>query len=805
MKRNRILSVKVSQWVSLISIVILAFLLFTISYIGSVVEDAEDRYQHVLRIQKSFVDVLLFESAVLNESEHYADLLTQNQELQIQISNGPSLLDSLNVKEREYVFNALWTNTTEREKYYVDVNETLPELIEGVRYIHEHYIAALKKRIEKRGNIATQEVPDEFKREADNAAPELEIIRSAVAVQNDLLDIVSLFSDMQQGKSHENIAGLFGNRIEKFYQSVNLFEDYTLDSQDGLLVEKLLVTGKHFSLAFEALLKSSRRKEILVSKLQANQQAFSKILEESIKILNVANIQLRDRLQMVQDVTAIMLVWLACWLIFYGFRLSREFTRTVSETKKIQEDLSYRIRYNDRCYNEFRIIYDTLNMLADTAETQVSSLEKMRGELTRRVQERTSELVHMNSRLKNEIADKVRADESRRDLEGKLIRAKKMEAVGTLAGGVAHDLNNILSGVVSYPELILLDMDEDDPFYSSILTIKQSGEKAASIVQDLLTLARRGVAISEVVALDQLLKDYLQSPEYKSLCQEHTGVQVVTQIEDDCGNVKGSRLHLMKTVMNLMTNGMEAMVEGGILTLSAKAVYVDTVIKGYDTVNEGDYVCFTVKDTGVGMTLEVTEQIFEPFFTQKKMGRSGTGLGMAVVYSTVKDHGGYIDIQSTPGEGTEISVYLPLTRELESEAPQNFDISLLNGKNEHVLIVDDVYEQRKIASSMLKRLNYTVATAVGGDEAISYIKNNDVDVVVLDMIMPPGMDGLDTYLALKAIVPDIRVVIASGFSENERVIKAQELGAGMYIRKPYSLEMLGTAIRSALQEDQIKL
>ncbi len=804
MKSNRIRSVKVSQWVSLVSIVILAVLASFHSYTNSSLQSAEENHQHVLRIQNMFVDVLFLESAVLNEAEDYANLLARSQEVQIQIKQVPQLLDPLVLKEREYVFNKLLTNHVENENYYMNVNETLPELIDGVRNIHQYYIETLKERLDERSVVPVQNVRSDFKRSPEKAAPELEIIGSAVIVQNDLLDIVSLFSAMQQGSSPDNIATLFERRIEKFYASVNRFDDYTIDSQDGVLVEKLLITGREFTRSFGELLKNNKRERLLVKKLSSNQQATSKMFESSIAALKSSNASLKRRLKILQKASTVMLVWLACWLGFYGIRLSREFAGTVRETKKIQSDLKYRISYTDRCYSEFQIIYDTLNMLADTAENQVTSLEKMRGELTRRVQERTSELVHMNTRLKNEIADRVRADETRRELEGKLIRAKKMEAIGTLAGGVAHDLNNILSGVVSYPELILLDMKEDDPLYPSIITIKQSGEKAASIVQDLLTLARRGVAISEVVAFDQLLEEYLHSAEYRSLCNVHTGVEVVTQIVENCGNVKGSRLHLMKTVMNLMANAMEAMPEGGVLTLSASGVYVDTVLKGYDTVNEGDYVCLTVQDTGVGMTQEVSEQIFEPFFSKKKMGRSGTGLGMAVVYSTVKDHGGYIDIQSTPGEGTVIAVYLPLTREAETVVSGSFDITSLQGDGEHVLVVDDIYEQRQIASSMLRRLNYTVATATGGDEAVAYIKKNDVDVVVLDMIMPPGMDGLDTYLALKAIVPDIQVVIASGFSENERVMKAQELGAGMYIRKPYSLEVLGTAIRSALQAERMQ-
>jgi CheY-like chemotaxis protein len=173
---------------------------------------------------------------------------------------------------------------------------------------------------------------------------------------------------------------------------------------------------------------------------------------------------------------------------------------------------------------------------------------------------------------------------------------------------------------------------------------------------------------------------------------------------------------------------------------------------------------------------------------------------MTVVYSTVKDHGGYIDIESLPGKGSAITLYLPLTRENEILPASGSEVSDLLGESEHILVVDDVFEQRQLASLMLKRLNYTVATAAGGKEAVAYIQDNQVDIVLLDMIMSPDMDGLDTFVALRSCAPDVRVILVSGYSENSRVQKALALGAGRYIRKPYSIETLGVALRTTIQE-----
>ena len=404
-------------------------------------------------------------------------------------------------------------------------------------------------------------------------------------------------------------------------------------------------------------------------------------------------------------------------------------------------------------------------------------------------------------RLLNERheAQRKRAQEEKAELESRLQRAQKMEAIGTLAGGVAHDLNNILGGLVSYPELLLLQLPDDSPLRNSILTIQKSGEKAAAVVQDLLTLARRGVVITEVVNLNHVVAEYLKSPEHEKLKSFHPTVHIETHIEKDTLNILGSSTHLSKTIMNLISNAAEAMPEGGKLTVSTENRYIDRPIKGYDNVKEGDYVVFTISDTGIGISPEDMGKIFEPFYTKKKMGRSGTGLGMAVVWGTVKDHNGYIDVQSTEGRGTTFTLYFPVTRKSVEEKSE---ISLRDfmGKGEAILVVDDVEEQRKIASGMLKELGYSVVSVSSGEEAVEYLKANKVDLLVLDMIMDPGMDGLDTYKKILEIHHGQKAIIASGFSETDRVKEAQSLGAITYVRKPFLLEKIGLAVKEELEK-----
>jgi CheY-like chemotaxis protein len=192
------------------------------------------------------------------------------------------------------------------------------------------------------------------------------------------------------------------------------------------------------------------------------------------------------------------------------------------------------------------------------------------------------------------------------------------------------------------------------------------------------------------------------------------------------------------------------------------------------------------------------EKIFEPFYTKKVMGRSGTGLGLTVVWGAVHDHDGYIDVQSRGGEGSTFTVYFPATREELTGGQEEITLDQYAGEGESILVVDDVKEQREVATSILTKLGYRVFIASSGEEAVAYLKDHPVDLIVLDMIMDPGIDGLETYERILEINPKQRVVLVSGFSETDRVKKAQQLGAGAYIKKPYTLEKIGLTIRRTL-------
>ncbi len=400
----------------------------------------------------------------------------------------------------------------------------------------------------------------------------------------------------------------------------------------------------------------------------------------------------------------------------------------------------------------------------------------------------------------NDITERKWVEEEQKILQARLQRAEKMEALGTLAGGVAHDLNNVLGVLVGYSELLLQNLPQENPLRKHAMQIFKGGERAAAIIQDMLTLARRGVQVSEIVNLNGVISDLLQAPEFEAVKTHHAGVTFKTYLNPELLNIKGSSTHLGKTVINLLSNAAEAIAGSGEVLIRTENCYVDRPIPGSDSMQEGEYAVLTVSDTGSGISPADLGRIFEPFYTKKVMGRSGTGLGLAVVEGTIKDHNGYIDVQSIEGKGSIFTLYFPVTREDITKTEQAILRSTYMGRGERILVIDDVDGQRLLASAMLESLGYKVESVAGGYEAVEFVKNQPFDLLILDMIMDPGIDGLETYRRILEIHKDQKAIIVSGFAMTERVRQAQEIGAGAYVKKPYLLEKIGIAVRRELDK-----
>jgi PAS domain S-box-containing protein len=404
---------------------------------------------------------------------------------------------------------------------------------------------------------------------------------------------------------------------------------------------------------------------------------------------------------------------------------------------------------------------------------------------------------HLIQGIVRDISERKLAEYRAQDLQRRLARMEKMESLAILAGGVAHDLNNMLGPLVGYPELILRKLPEDSPIRNQIRKIGQAAGDAVDVIQDLLSLARRGRYDMQPISVNEVITGFLDSRAYTRLSEEHKGIKVTLELTEDLPLIHGSAAHLAKVIMNLVHNAFDAMPEGGTVTISTEHHKMSRLDSGYAAIEAGEYITIRVTDTGIGIAEENLKRIFEPYYSKKKMGISGSGLGLAVVYGIVKDHHGYYDIFSEVGVGTQFVLYFPVTTENAQTAEGSGEIA---GGTESVLVIDDVLEQRDLAGDLLASLGYRVDAAANGPEAVRLIKENNYDLLVLDMIMEEDCDGFDTYRQIVEFRPRQRAVIVSGYAETERVHKTQELGAGEFVRKPYTLETLGRAVRRELDK-----
>lgn len=438
----------------------------------------------------------------------------------------------------------------------------------------------------------------------------------------------------------------------------------------------------------------------------------------------------------------------------------------------------------------FFILNSSYGALVQKIVNLNTSLEESNMELEERVRERTGKLLR-------EIEDRKIAEKERAIAEEKAQWSSKMEAIGLMAGGVAHDLNNILSGIVSYPELILMQLPDDSKLRKSVEAIHDSGKRAAAVVADLLTVARGVASDRHTTNLNILVQEYFDSPECEKIKGDYPQVRCNLEYDPDLFNISCSPLHVKKCLMNLVNNGLEAIDGYGQITVSTRNQYVDKPVAQNQYMAKGEYVVLTVADSGAGITAKDMEHIFEPFYTKKGMGRSGTGLGLAIVWNTVHDHGGAGTIDSSE-KGTIFELYFPSVREEVLDIADSVELADLKGNGERVLVVDDEQQQCDIATQMLTLLGYQVDSVSSGEEAVEFVKKQEVDLLVLDMIMDPGINGRHTYEQIIEICPGQKAIVASGFSESEDVKRTQDLGAGLFIRKPYTMYQLGLAVKQVL-------
>ncbi len=384
----------------------------------------------------------------------------------------------------------------------------------------------------------------------------------------------------------------------------------------------------------------------------------------------------------------------------------------------------------------------------------------------------------------------------RKILETQLLQAKKAEAIGNLAGGIAHDFNNLLMGIQGIVSLMLIKMEPDHPFHERVKSLEQYVHDGAGLTRQLLAFVKGGTFEILPTNMNSLIKK--QNDLFGRTRKE---INIFEELEPDIWTVEVDPIQIEQVLLNFYVNAGHAMPKGGKLLIRTENTFLgeEDVQTQFDQLKKGRYVKISVSDSGVGMDEKTLQRIFDPFFTTKGVGK-GSGLGLYSAYGIIRNHGGHIEAFSEMGKGSTFSVYIPAS-DRKISIPQKPSIKRMAGQ-ETILMVDDEKKIRKICKENLNLLGYSVITADSGVRAIEIYRKKAklIDIVVLDMIMP-ALSGKDTYERLKQINPDVKVLLASGYTLEGQAKEILDSGCNAFIQKPFKIEQLSTMIRKVLENE----
>ncbi|HDY88143.1 MAG TPA: response regulator, partial [bacterium] len=396
--------------------------------------------------------------------------------------------------------------------------------------------------------------------------------------------------------------------------------------------------------------------------------------------------------------------------------------------------------------------------------------------------------------IARDITERRKAEKERKNLEEQLFHSQKMESIGRLAGGIAHDYNNILTIIMGWAEILTRKLEDDSPYHKGIHTILTNTIRAKELSHQLLGFARGGKYEPKPLKINNVIKDTIKVTE--KIFEKN--IEVIFDFEKNIDTIEADENQIHQDMTNLIINAKDAMQNGGTITSKTENVFIDEEYAAkYKQFKSGNYVKVSISDTGIGMTKEIQNKIFEPFFTTKDKGK-GTGLGLASVYGIIKNHSGYISCHSELGSGTTFTFYLPVT---EKEIVEKKIHTEFIGGNETIMVIDDENDVREMTKCLLKDLGYKVILASDGVEAVDVYKEkkNEIDLVLMDMIMPV-MGGEETFRKLCEINSKVKVLIMSGFSQGHKATEILKGGAIGFLQKPFEMQNLLKVISKALKK-----
>lgn len=558
-----------------------------------------------------------------------------------------------------------------------------------------------------------------------------------------------------------------------------------------ILIYKWLPQEEQEKSGLEAVIKL-RTNELL----ENNEQLEKEINERRLAEAALIDSQSRLRKMMEKSPLPMIITEKGEDILFFNDKFTELFGYTLDDVATVDE--WRRVAYPDE--EDRSEVARSWAEAIDKAKQAVSDIEMQQWEIT--VKDGTKRYCefHMvplddySLIIMNDITDKKRGEEKTKKLETQLQQAQKMESIGTLAGGIAHDLNNILFPIVGHSEILLEDVPADMPYRDNINEIFTSALRAKDLVAQILTFSRQESRELKLMRIQPVLTEVLKLIR----ASFSTAIDIEMQIQEDCGAIKADPTQIHQIIMNLATNAYHAMEgTGGEITIALKEVELGSYDIISPDIGAGTYACLSITDTGTGIDKAHAEKIFDPFFTTKELGK-GTGMGLSVVYGIVQSLGGAIRFYSESGKGTSFQVYLPVVKkhfEDDTLLPNEKKI----GGSERILLVDDEIPIIKMEEQLLGRLGYLITSYTDSIEALEAFRSTpyQFDLVITDMAMP-GMTGEQLSVEMLRIRPDLPILLCTGFSEKGVEEKAVSLGVKGCLLKPLILNELSLKIREVL-------
>lgn len=468
--------------------------------------------------------------------------------------------------------------------------------------------------------------------------------------------------------------------------------------------------------------------------------------------------------------------------------------------RRISHNRDYSVRAVKTTEDEVGILIDGFNDMLTDIQERDAALQQAKDELEQRVEERTRDLIEANEQLRREVAERQRTESVLREREEQLRQAQKMEAIGRLAGEVAHDFNNHLAIIQGYMDMALDDVSKDFRIHQYLTQARKAIDKSTALIDQLLMFSSKQPMDKRSLEMNHHVID-LQKMMSRLLGED---IEVTLDLQEDLWGVKADTANIDQVISNLFVNARDAMPSGGVLSIKTRKVEIDEAFcLQWPEARKGNFIQLSIGDTGVGMTEDVRAQVFEPFFSTKGPGK-GTGLGLSVVYGIVQAHDGWIRVESELNEGSTFSIYLPAVDILvddDEPQPQRLPLDQLRGNGERVLLVEDEPDLMEMTRRALVGQGYKVeacGTIAEANTAFGHSESEGFDVILSDVVLPDGR-GPDLVIGLVEKQPDLAAVLVTGYTD-ERGDWARPREAGVeLLKKPVPMAVLFEQLRDALE------